>query len=285
MKFHKLSFMDAVRALADRSGISMEGGYHGMNKKKYPTAGKKIGWEPRKIERPSPLWRSKAGRFISWAFEQLCDDQEALGYLSGRGIRMESVVAYGLGYCKNREGGDLYRPRSGWGLPVIDDKKVLWLPNGWVIPYLDNDGNVLKIRIRRKDLRFNPDMRYYFVPGGSNYTTILKPDAKAHVVVESDLDGILIAQEAGDLAGAVILGSATTMPDDYAVKVLKESCHVMVALDFDKAGAAAWPWWEENVKDCMRWPVPDGKDPGEAWQKGVNIREWIRAGLPEGLRR
>jgi hypothetical protein len=58
----------------------------------------------------------------------------------------------------------------------------------------------------------------------------------------------------------------------------------MVALDVDQAGAQAWQWWKTTFPDCERWPVPKGKDPGEAFEAGVDIREWVVAGLPEGLR-
>ena len=152
-----------------------------------------------------------------------------------------------------------------------------------MIPYLEGN-NVIKLRIRRAELNFNPDMKYYFVPGGSTRTTILNSDRKAHVIIESDLDAYLVIKEAGDLVGAVPLGSVSVKPDENTTRVLKSSCHILNALDFDKAGAVAWPWWEQNFPECIRWPVNKAKDPGEAWQAGVNIREWIVAGLPQGLK-
>ena len=56
------------------------------------------------------------------------------------------------------------------------------------------------------------------------------------------------------------------------------------ALDFDGAGAKYWPWWERHYPECERWPVQKEKDPGEAFKSGVNIREWVKAGLPRGLK-
>ena len=43
----------------------------------------------------------------------------------------------------------------------------------------------------------------------------------------------------------------------------------------------------KEVADYLRdngWSVPKGKDPGEAFELGVDIKEWVRAGLPRGLR-
>ena len=43
---------------------------------------------------------------------------------------------------------------------------------------------------------------------------------------------------------------------------------ILVALDFgdgDLAGAKGWPWWQGQFSQARRWPVPAGKDPGEAF--------------------
>jgi len=157
----------------------------------------------------------------------------------------------------------------------------LWLPVGMVIPYAVGN-EVHRLRIRRPEMR-GIDIRYYAVPGSGMSTMILRPEARAFVVVESELDAILLDQEAGDLAGAVAVGSSSAKPDEYAFNVLRSSLHILVALDFDAAGAKAWKWWRSNFPDCERWPVPKGKDPGEAYKAGVNLRAWIKAGLPTGL--
>ncbi|MDD5476381.1 MAG: hypothetical protein PHU03_07715, partial [Syntrophales bacterium] len=57
---------------------------------------------------------------------------------------------------------------------------------------------------------------------------------------------------------------------------------ILNALDYDDAGGKeAWHFWPEayGKKKVKRWPVPEGKDPGEAYQAGVNLRAWIKAGL------
>jgi len=48
-----------------------------------------------------------------------------------------------------------------------------------------------------------------------------------------------------------------------------------------QAAARAFQWWSDHYgKRCERWPVPNGKDPGEAYQLGVDLKRWIEAGLP-----
>jgi len=237
---------------------------------------------------PEELWREKAVKFCDWSYEQLFDHLEALDYLKSRGIREDTIGCYGLGWNPGNKGKDLYRAREAWGLSKVvkpnGGARPLWLPVGAVIPYFAG-GEIQRLRIRRPEPRvFSPNLSYYVVPGSSMATMLVEPQRKAHVVVESELDAILVAQEAGETAGAVSMGNASAKPDEEGTRVLRESLQVLVALDFDGAGAKYWPWWKEHFPDCERWPVPKGKDPGEAYQAGVDLREWIRAGLPPGLR-
>jgi hypothetical protein len=289
-KFHNIKFWDAVKAVASLVGVKIPGrNWQSKEFMKYPERKKKTGWQPDSKDMPSDLWCEKAKKFVNYGMERLFEKQEAMDYLLSRGIKPETIVAYGLGWCEDGEGGDFYRPRASWGLPdeFKEDgkKKALWLPRGLIVPYMGVDGKILKIRIRRPDpLKFLPNIRYYFVPGGSAFTTVINPDRDAHIIIETDLDACLLAQEVGDLVGVVCVSSASSKPDERATAVLKNSRHILNALDFDNAGAQAWPWWRDNFPECERWPVPKGKDTGEAFQQGVNIREWVREGLPPGLR-
>jgi hypothetical protein len=53
-----------------------------------------------------------------------------------------------------------------------------------------------------------------------------------------------------------------------------------VSLDSDVAGAkASWKWWLNHYQHARRWPCIKGKDPGEAYQNGLDIRAWTLAGL------
>jgi len=56
---------------------------------------------------------------------------------------------------------------------------------------------------------------------------------------------------------------------------------ILLSLDYDEAGAkAAYNFWPQAYgKKVIRWPTPEGKDASEAYQKGINIRAWVEAGL------
>ena len=102
------------------------------------------------------------------------------------------------------------------------------------------------------------------------------------VVVESELDALLLHQEAGDLVNVVSLGNAQTRPDQQAADLLNQSRLILVALDADQAGATeSWRWWKDHYPQAHRWPPIQGKDPGEMLAAGVNLKAWVQAGLAE----
>lgn len=249
-------------------------------------------FQPRDYDTPPALWQEKALKFAQWSWERLYENIEAMDYLSQRGVTEASIDRFYLGYNSgDGQGRDLYRSREGWGLSVLMSEKKegrpkpLWLPKGLVIPWQNYRGEFVRIRIRRpKPIDFGPP--YYLVPGSSAETMIirsLKP-SNIYVIVEAELDGFMIAEKAGDMVNVVPLGSSSIRPDDQAYRILSGGL-ILNALDFDRAGAAEFEWWQRHFKNHKRWPVPKGKDPGEALQARVDIRQWILEGLPEGMRR
>jgi hypothetical protein len=283
--YDHLSFKEACARLGQR----MEQ----VDSHRYPAKPHPVpGWQPVDREAPAMSWAEAAKKLVFWAYEQIFEHTAALDYLQGRGIREETLLTYGLGWNPGKNGQGLYKSREAWGLLAERSEKTgkprpLWLPIGWVIPYIQGD-QVVRVRIRQLDgAEFGP--RYYMVPGSSSATMVIEPRhpgyRDVYVIVEAELDAILIAQEASDLVGVMALGSSSTRPDKIATEKLNRAAHILNALDADGAGEKeSGKWWRENYPDAERWPVPEGKDPGEAWQKGVDIREWVMEGLPEGLR-
>jgi len=298
-RFHQVSFPQAVRAIAEAYHIGPASGSPPVRPAAAPGAGPHPAWQPDERELPAEAWIQKAGAFVAWCYEQLYATSEALAYVHGRGLRDDTITAFGLGWNGGKGGKDLYRSREAWGLsPEKSEKtgraRALWLPVGMVIPRFRN-GAVVMLRIRRPEPRtLFPDIKYYFVPGGMPCTLCCPPRPAvwasglprplAYVVVESELDALLLHQEAGDLCGTVAVGSASARPDAATTTKLSQALCILNALDYDKAGAENRAWWQREFPQTARWPVPQGKDPDEAWQAGVDLREWILAGLPEGLR-
>lgn len=257
------------------------------------------------------LWQEKATAFATWAHARIWENPAALHWLAQRGLDEAAVRRYGLGWNPGeREQGGTVRPRESWGLPrqlKPDGKsKQLWLPKGLVIPHLTDgaDGKkyVRRLRVRRPDeerKRFNPGQKYFVVPGSQMDALYLPCRSSGPAegisiiaVVESELDALLLHHLAGDIAGVISVGTSTikTLPPKIFTALENADC-VLVALDFDepdedgsRAGGEGWPRWKETFPRAKRWPVPAGKDPGEAFERGENLPLWLMAGIPEGLR-
>lgn len=231
-------------------------------------------WEPIRPEEPAGTWQEKARSFLDLSIKALWESPTVLQWLqTDRFLSLETIRTFRLGWNPKK----VFKPRESWSLPekIKDGKpvKVLCLPIGLVIP----TGNLDRLKIRQPE----GEPKYYFVPGGSNKTFTIgdKPD---FVIVESELDAILLSQEAGDLVSCVALGSAGNRPDEETTDRLKKAGSILIALDADEAGAkAAWQFWKEAFPKAERWPVLDGKDPTEAKANGLDLRLWIEAGLPQ----
>ena len=248
----------------------------------------KRAWQPQPVPAPNrtdnELWRKKALSMVRWAHENLLRNAPMLSYLAGRGIDLEATKLFQLGWNPG-EGWKkaIFRHRKGWGLPPELDgarEKMLWLPRGLVIPYIVN-GVVKRLRVRRPndDISETFKQRYIVIPGSEMDRMLIGPDQKAFVIVEAELDAIAIYQAAGDMVGAIALGSSHAKPDPATHKALLSANNILVALDYDKAGADAWQWWSNQYPQAERWPVPNGKDPGDAVSENIDIRSWIMAGL------
>ena len=254
-------------------------------------------WTPAELKTPSEPWRAHATKIAWAAHEHLLTNKQVLAYLSGRGLPFEAVVRYRLGYLEGEDktGTCLFRARSAFGLPNKKSqdgakaKSVLWIPRGLAIP-LWSEMEVLRIRIRRRkeDMKEN-GAKYMLLEGSGQAPMVLPPEDVAPglatwVVTESELDACAVHHACGRKVG--VLASLTNLgkPDAAAHRWLSKAKLILVALDFDKAdskgkraGYQGWTWWKDHYAVAKRWPVPQGKDPGEAFALGVDLAGWIRA--------
>lgn len=283
--FEGLSFRDACARLS----IALPDRPRSRGDRPAPHAAPEF--KPERRIPPADLWQEKAEKFIAWAQNNLVKNTqeglliknpEILAWLAGRGISAETAANFRLGWNPGEDGHDIYRPRKSWGLPELlkDDgrPKALWIPRGLVIPYIV-DGVIYRIRIRRPE----GEPRYYVLPGSSMAVMIIGRDRRAFVVVEAELDAIAVAASTPFLAGSVALGSVSAKPDADTYAILQGALQILNALDYDLAGARAMEWWSEHFDHCDRWPTPAGKDPGEAFKLGIDLKKWIEAGLPPAL--
>ncbi|MFC1614339.1 DNA polymerase [Gemmatimonadota bacterium] len=224
------------------------------------------------------LWHKQAKSLVKSAQTHLQNNQDALAQLSERGLKPEIITRANLGWHPEMK----WVTRSSWGLEEeIDEngKPVnIHIPEGLVIPCL-REGLLTSIKIRRAE-QYNGN-KYKILPGSIMKPMVMITDKQLPVIiVESELDALLVHQETSDFVNVIGLGSAYTKPDEETVALLHQSPLILGSLDMDEAGGKeTWHWWNKNYPSMKRWPVPTGKDPGEALQNGLNIRLWIKAAL------
>jgi hypothetical protein len=237
------------------------------------------------------VWMEQAEKMVEHCHQALLDKKSELAYLDKRGIPRAAVIKHRLGWHEGPKGADhRYSSYGKWGLEApVNEKtgkaKPLWIPRGIVIPCIA-DGLVMRIRIRRPQedvARFGN--KYHIMPGSSMRTMMLNSSAKAFVIVEAELDAIAVDHAAGDLVCSIPVMTVEGKPDDVAAPLLEQSLCILNALDIGdtgggaKAAERAREWWR-RFPQCDLWPAPAGKDPGEAAERGEDLRLWVQAGLP-----
>lgn len=238
-------------------------------------------WLPRSIENPNSTWVSKSESLLFSSFKFLLSTQGQAHreYLHIRGLTDETLKKARIGYNPRSINYDY----DAFGLPPeLDQKgkpKTIWIPDGIIIPHFTDKG-IRRLRIRNANPKGkNP---YILLTGGTT-EYLIYPDfstSKKTMVVESELDGWLMWQIAGDLINVMAAGNAQTRPDAVAFELLESCPGVLCSFDFDEAGQTESKWWSYHIRSKW-WPVPSGKDPGEAFQLGVDLRSWAESGVKD----
>jgi len=276
-----LSFPEACRFIGEDNRINNCGGSNSANESETRESRKQHqAWQPKPVEVPSSGWLDKAKALIDWSHQQLLRNPEQLNWLqTKRGINFETVKRFKLGWNPK----DLFRERKAWGLSEelslkTGKPKKLFIPAGLIIPGRDSAGDINLVKIRRP----NPpedQARYYFLPGGVVAPCFFGDNLSSLIVVESELDAVLLAQESGGILAAVSTGSATNRPDSKSFEILSRADHLIISLDNDDAGGKAGVnFWPDTFKSSRPWFVPadHGKDHTAAFMSGFPLGGWLK---------
>jgi DNA primase len=246
--------------------------------------------ELRIVKIPPPAWQEKALSFTKWAHSNLMNSPLHLSMLEDRMLSIETIKKYQLGLCVNNKGyrsKDFFIHRRDWGL-LEEFKsdgtiKKLWIPYGLVIPSFELCGQVIKLKIRRLEWQANDKLpKYVEVTGSMQKPSLFGYEShQPTVLVESEFDAMLIQQEACDLCSSIALGGAGKRADAATHEFLTTVPLILFALDFDKTGKKQYGIWRQNYPNLRAWPAPITKSPGDAFKKGVSIRQWIIDGISQ----
>lgn len=252
----------------DISSDRGKSGTHSASKRPATSCQATASTTPKK-EQPAK-WRETACRFIAQTTKTLQNSPELLAWLRlERGITQETAERFKLGWIDH----NCFRAKEEWGLT---DGKKLFIPSGLVIPWQEK-----RLRIRRDDpgeYNGKANSRYYNVKGSQlDPMTIGTPGEKTAVILESELDAMLLAQEIKRDLYIVAMGSTSYRPDEALLNDLLSCPAVLVCLDTDQPGAKAAAWWLENVPGACRTLTPTayGKDITEAFLNGLDLNEWL----------
>lgn len=277
---------DSIQYLRERRGLSFAEACHYLCHDPGPRSSSKAArqapaaWTPQEAMTPNEAWQAKARAFLDGAISCLWSSRgEAMRQWlhDVKGLSDETIKAAGLGF----NAVDFYESRVAWGLEAVikdETERRQWIPAGVVIPLICN-GQVLRLRIRRDGPGDGP--RYIVISGSDMRPMIWGQDKGAAVIVESELDGLLLSQEAGDLAAVVAMGNAQAKPDWITHEILTRAEIILCSFDADEAGAkSSWQFWPAIYgTKARRWPTIKGKDQSDARVNGLDLRAWIVAGI------
>lgn len=308
-----LSFLTEVNGLTFSAacaelGMTLDGkerrrGYRPLRQR---SSGAAPAFAPCSYQPPADAWRVQATKLATEAHERLLQIPSILHYLEQRGLPESAVRAYRLGYieAESKQQDCIFRSRAAFGLPEKTGAngkpiRAMRIPRGITIPAWAADASCLRLRIRRRNVDIDPnnpkDPKYLLVaqPGQPYSAPLLLPPVgvpaklATWLIVESELDAMAVHHACGGKVGVLSVLTVRVKPDQAAHAALLQAARILVALDFDQPkadgknpGADAWPWWEKTYPQARLWPVPEGKDPGEAFALGVDLREWAFMGLP-----
>ena len=231
---------------------------------------------------PSLIWQEKARAFLEWCHQQLWTNPIALKNLYERGLSDDSIKHFKIGYYPK----DIWRDYSEWGITTEiktnGKPRMIWLPHGLVIPWIREDGKVLKVNIRR--LKWHKEDKYgkyVKIPGSMNCpATYGDTSLPVGIILESEFDSILIQQEVGDNLFSIANGGSCQPLDLYTDFLMRKASLLLFCPDVDIGGAKFLNRLQSTCKNGVLWPAPKDKSPGDAFKDhGVNLREWILEGI------
>jgi hypothetical protein len=192
---------------------------------------------------------------------------DALAYLTGPGrcLTPETIKAARLGWTTRSEAVP-WRPPEMIVIPWFDGPRVqvkVRPPTEWRMRYSKENRPPKYIWARRDSASLG------LYPGPE----VIRP-GKPLVLPEGEFERLLLAQELGDLAGVVTLGSASERPAPKILRTMLSAAPWLIATDADAAGRlAAESWLAVSASRRIR-PPGSYKDWTEVRAGGVDLRRW-----------
>jgi hypothetical protein len=279
------TFAEALADVARRAGIELP--EKGEQPARSPLPPRPLSpHTARRLAPPPGAWQQRGQELLTAAQAHLWSEAGRLGLdeLHRRGLTDATIRWAGLGWNP----ADVWDEPAAWG---FSGGRKIWLPRGIVIPWLIA-GQLWRIRVRRPDEELGEaDSRYIsprVYPEGqrpaTDHEALYNADALARdqpvILLEGEIDCLTVIQAAGDLVVPVATGSVSGSRRPRWLARLARASTVLVALDADRAGDANTRYWLQVLPNARRWR-PFWADANQMARDGVDLRSWIKAGLPD----
>jgi len=275
---------DTISFCMDVMGMNTEQAYERSNarrpEKPLIRLANERSFTPDTIAPPSLQWQKQAASFVEWSHMQIFKQPKVLQALEKRGLPLEAVLEYKIGWCSENN-PEKYCQRADWDLePEVNDKgelKNLWLPVGLVIPTIEKNGSVVRLKIRRRDWKLDDIFPKYVAISGSmkGLSIIGNTSHNFMIIVESELDAYAIDFFCSDFVFSVAVGGLNKKPDNVTDYLAKKK-ELLICYDNDgEKGLSMYHDWHKLYPHASKFPTPIGKDIGEAIQQGLDLREWV----------
>lgn len=195
----------------------------------------------------STMW--EGGSCLKWLQEKRC-------------LTQATIKRFKLGLITEYINQDF----KDWGLEPYTDKtgktvdKLNFYRQNLIIPTWRRGGYIDRIKIRFPKPTAN-NQRFTTLRGSNDTPSPYGKPSKIYVVVESELDAILTAQECPDVC-PICLGGAGKHPTKDLAEEIKQGDICFLCLDSDKPGQDKLGYWLDNFKNArpLRIPQEYGKD-------------------------
>ncbi len=183
--------------------------------------------------------------------------------------------------------------RVKWGLKEKKDAQEnplpLIIPAGLVIPRF-HEADINRIDICRTDFSEDVHPQEAVLMEGSEETPRVLLAAAADddtpwVVVTTELEALLMEQEAGDACSIIALKDAGDKPPKDAEKAIKNARVILVVFPEHGMSDAEVQKWQHVYPNSRGIELPKGKDVLDAGRKQVDLRRWIMGALPPDFAR
>lgn len=228
---------------------------------------------PTTIKTPHEKWLHQAQQLIEQAHACLLLHQDIIDKLTQRGLPLEAIKQYkiGLTLYDNNQNGEI------WG----QDKEMIWIPAGIMIPVIEHN-KVVRLKIRRTKWHENDTLPKYVIISGSMSGLNIIGDKKKPImiVVESELDAYALHHALQDLAVIIAVGGCLKNPDSVTDYLAQNKDLLLICYDNDNAGIEMFNFWKKLYPYAQPCPTEIGKDIGNALEQGLNLRSWIISKIP-----